>query len=1449
VLLQVDGLTPDLLQDYLAEPASRTDRRALHRLLGASDASGGTVRYEAAVAAAQAVTVLPSLADPATASLLTGSPPRVHGVRGPGDSLATGAVTLHEVLRKHGRTSAAAGHPFGRKADFTASGDDDAARTRTLAGWLARQEERPALVTVRFQSLAETLRRRGASGAASALGEIDGFLWQLLYGSGALVAPGTVVVLTSGHGALPVTAGSQALSVDQVSVLVQGSPDARLRGWGGAVLVERPPEHLARDAVQMRPFELAVTRTEDGVLVTDPQLPETRPLRAYDPPHPDLERRLLGAAAPGELLLLLRPPAERAKGFHLLPEGEEEVRVRWGGATAAESVVPLLFAGDPVAAARAAGIGRVAAEDVAPTLLALLGLPPTALGLHRGTSFVSALTPAAGAPVSDGLRACRDAARVGRGFEAACRGHLALTQDRGEAGEALLALTLARHRTQPWAPEDLSAALAVAAWLAPAASWPQGFEEARKHWPSERPACGPLDGGVVVLPGDPPSRAAREAVLALDERRTWELVEEPAQPVVACPLSVPVGVPAAEGHEVAGLVARFAGADAALWGEDNGLAYVTASTPPLRRWAGPAWLGRRVPAVPDRRSLADPASPGSRAATAVAGHAHLARGLQAFRLGFFPHAEHHLAASEGLDELADAWRLAFSRLVRSPESEDAALAKAGRLIGAIDLRVVDGPGRETSLWLVLTEVVVKDGLWVADVLLRRGRARRAPLESAQDKALLLHQAWEPETLLGRYALRLVVALQRSLAILPKLFGGDERSVWKALRGPGVGEALGIIAKDLREESRDLEADLRSSDEVHLLLLALLLAAMEAPTGRLPEDWFENLQAAVRAEAARLAGSVLADVEGANVRALSAFLAGVLAWEDGDLSDVERWATRGRGWSRGTLFERHDYIWGLLRFRALESEDPAGALAELDAVARACPGLAWQLEPARAWGAFSSGEAGALAAACDHLDRYLAGARRRLTGNLTARLRLHARAGSTVASADVEIPLLRLLGTRSDPAKSGAGLGVAGGRPHAKESGWSLHSQGGPREAAATALLMRAWLGLLAGDDRQVGRTLSELQALRQGLDPRWLTERLGEDLPDLPAAGAHLRDPLLALWVGTLAELRGHRRLGDELLRWVASEWAESEEDPPKGVSVCPGDVPEEPEGERLLERQTRCLAPLLAAGRYGANALWEVVHLRTRRLLGRSVPPEPWREALRRASSEAPSLLPGWAPGLDSAWTDRRAERVPDGAGAAAALARLVLSGQGDRDRVVAGGYGCELATQGFSMDGAARAAAVRGAEACGDGPLRLAGMLEAVQAQEDPLVAFRQLLAATDLAGRLPGATLLSRVTWELGVRTLNRIVARAPAEAVGPARQLAAMAARHQDYAIAIDLRTAALAIEHATDAPAGEDPEAVLTDARRWSVANPATAFLKRVSDPTLDAAARKAAALDFLRPSP
>ncbi|MSP74078.1 MAG: hypothetical protein EXR76_18250, partial [Myxococcales bacterium] len=45
VLVQVDGLSADLLDAYLRSPQSRTQGRALARWLGASPADGGTVAF------------------------------------------------------------------------------------------------------------------------------------------------------------------------------------------------------------------------------------------------------------------------------------------------------------------------------------------------------------------------------------------------------------------------------------------------------------------------------------------------------------------------------------------------------------------------------------------------------------------------------------------------------------------------------------------------------------------------------------------------------------------------------------------------------------------------------------------------------------------------------------------------------------------------------------------------------------------------------------------------------------------------------------------------------------------------------------------------------------------------------------------------------------------------------------------------------------------------------------------------------------------------------------------------------------------------------------------------------------------------------------------------------------------------------------------------------------
>ena len=363
LIVQIDGLSPDHLDSYLADPASRAEDRALHRLLGASQSSAGDVELSAAVRAQDALSVVPSLPDPASATWLTGLSPREHGVRTTGSPLRAEVKTLHQAIVASGGSSATMGISYSRGATFVAKGADDAARLSNLIYWLGLRPTSPELVTVRFEALAQALLDSGLEKRHEALGRIDEMLNQLLYGLGDLYSPHLLVVITSGHGAMPL---NQSVRPWQREQLIQQIPELALRRLelsGGILRVPRGGEKLAA-ALAQRPniAERVVIRTAHDLQTYDYDLQRFRAVESADElQHPRLIQRLLASTDVDDVVAI----AQRQHDIEFT--GESGLRIGRGGTSAAESRIPLIFAGAPLRNRVTEPLNRVELQDIALT--------------------------------------------------------------------------------------------------------------------------------------------------------------------------------------------------------------------------------------------------------------------------------------------------------------------------------------------------------------------------------------------------------------------------------------------------------------------------------------------------------------------------------------------------------------------------------------------------------------------------------------------------------------------------------------------------------------------------------------------------------------------------------------------------------------------------------------------------------------------------------------------------------------------------------------------------------------------------------------------------------------------------------------------------------------------------------------------------------------------------
>lgn len=428
VLVQVDGLTPGLLDLYLRSAASRRPGRALAKWLAPGPADGSALTFATGQVHAARLP-LPGLSEPSSATLLTGRSPVDVGARNPGDGLAPTTPSLLTLVPH------AAGVGFLNTPGLEAN---DAARVD-----LARQAASAAgfdgarLLAVRFSGLADVLASRGLAQGPEALGKVDEQLERLL--APPFTSDDTLLVLTSGFGAAPGATRDPVSPGELAKALGVGVDD--VVPTGGLLRVAR----LANDKI---PFlaGLAATHTllrrvGDAMEIYDTDLGRTRRLYDDELTEGDARGRLLAWLKPDEWVAVV----DRAGGHEFRRVGEDPARIASGGLADAESLVPVVLAG----AALPGAAHVVSLEAVAPATMRLLGLESNVLGV----------TPTVLAEAD----ALADAARRTRSQNLVDRDRLVLERDAPALEAALGAEFVVRRRGLSEGPALADAALAAVA--------------------------------------------------------------------------------------------------------------------------------------------------------------------------------------------------------------------------------------------------------------------------------------------------------------------------------------------------------------------------------------------------------------------------------------------------------------------------------------------------------------------------------------------------------------------------------------------------------------------------------------------------------------------------------------------------------------------------------------------------------------------------------------------------------------------------------------------------------------------------------------------------------------------------------------------------------------------------------------------------------------------------
>lgn len=369
VVVVIDGLDPELLESYLTRPSAQAADRALARWSGV--APGGVDTPELRTGALFRATLpLPGLPDPSAAALLTGLGPAETGVRDARDALPEGAPTLATVVPR----ALVFGFPQTGGADMNDAGRVDLA----LAAIGATRGDPPRIVLLRLSGVGDALMARGRGPALQALADADRQLARLL--ASRFEPSRTVLVVTSGLASADARGEVSALAPGELARRLEVKPDAVVSTGGLVRVADLAPARVGWLALQPS-TRVVLRRTATGFEVFDPDLERTRPLRAAtETVEGDMPTEVDAVAL--ERLAAWTPEghwvavADRAGGHEFRRVGEDPPSRFAGGLGVRESTVPLLFAGPvaPVAQAERTGGGLVRLEEVAPTVLALLGV-------------------------------------------------------------------------------------------------------------------------------------------------------------------------------------------------------------------------------------------------------------------------------------------------------------------------------------------------------------------------------------------------------------------------------------------------------------------------------------------------------------------------------------------------------------------------------------------------------------------------------------------------------------------------------------------------------------------------------------------------------------------------------------------------------------------------------------------------------------------------------------------------------------------------------------------------------------------------------------------------------------------------------------------------------------------------------------------------------------------
>ncbi|MBU0549899.1 hypothetical protein KJ940_00250, partial [Myxococcota bacterium] len=282
-----------------------------------------------------------------------------------------------------------------------------------------------------------------------------------------------------------------------------------------------------------------------------------------------------------------------------------------------------------------------------------------------------------------------------------------------------------------------------------------------------------------------------------------------------------------------------------------------------------------------------------------------------------------LAALRGHADALAALLKAATRLTALGQGEapdQALLAEVFGVAAGLRLDVPEGEAAGVGRWLVLGGLILRDVVWIIDVLARGEAADLKALAGAEAAWAALRAGWAPESRVGQALLSLSEVAQALLPKLPALKDGAAEAWLGALTAV---EAQGLRAQLSHALSEaELRAKLRAG-EVEWIFLHYLRKLLDLNLITLKDP--QTLLAFIDGENRALLALMGEDASGPT-RPLIALLQATLHPGEAGVT----WAEKGKAWSAGTVFEEAPFLWDLLAWERV------AAPARLEAIAAACP---------------------------------------------------------------------------------------------------------------------------------------------------------------------------------------------------------------------------------------------------------------------------------------------------------------------------------------------------------------------------------------------------------------------------------------------------------------------------------------------------------------------------------